>query len=107
MSTKKKFKSDAFEAIHSSIEGMYRVGTIDKATMLHSDEACLAVPPQLEPKDIKALRQKGKVSQPTFASRLNVSASTVQKWETGAKRPSGPSLKLLSVVKKHGLGVLS
>ncbi len=107
MSTKQKFKSDAFEAIHSAIEGMYRVGTVDKATMRRFDEACFAVPPQLEPKDIKALRQKGKVSQTAFASRLNVSASTVQKWETGAKRPSGPSLKLLSVVKKHGLDVLS
>ncbi|MCK3781088.1 transcriptional regulator, partial [Ensifer sesbaniae] len=32
---------------------------------------------------------------------------TVQKWETGAKRPSGPALKLLSIVQKHGLGLLS
>ena len=107
MSTKQKFKSDAFEAIHSAIEGMYEVGTVDKATMRHFDEACLSIPPELEPKDIKALRKSGKVSQPAFARRLNVSESTVQKWETGAKRPSGPSLKLLSVVKKHGLGVLS
>ncbi|MDW9395209.1 transcriptional regulator, partial [Sinorhizobium meliloti] len=30
-----------------------------------------------------------------------------QKWETGAKRPSGPALKLLSIVRKHGLEMLS
>jgi putative transcriptional regulator len=33
MTKKPKHKSDAFEAIHSTVEGMLRVGTIDKATM--------------------------------------------------------------------------
>jgi DNA-binding NtrC family response regulator len=33
----------------------------------------------------------------------NASESTVQKWESGAKRPSGPALKLLGIVQKHGL----
>ena len=41
-----------------------------------------------------------------FARYLNTSESTVEKWETGAKRPSGMALKLLSVIQKHGLGVL-
>ncbi|EPO9106578.1 helix-turn-helix domain-containing protein, partial [Escherichia coli] len=27
-------------------------------------------------------------------------------WESGAKRPNGISLKLLSIVQKHGLDVL-
>jgi putative transcriptional regulator len=31
----------------------------------------------------------------------------VEKWETGAKRPSGLALKLLSVVKKRGLAALA
>ena len=38
---------------------------------------------------------------------LNTSESTVEKWETGAKRPSGMALKLLAIVQKHGLQVLS
>ncbi|HAJ3387231.1 TPA: helix-turn-helix domain-containing protein, partial [Escherichia coli] len=54
----------------------------------------------------KALREKLKVSQPVFAHYLNTSVSTVQKWESGAKRPNGISLKLLSIVQKHGLEVL-
>jgi hypothetical protein len=33
--------------------------------------------------------------------------STVQKWEIGAKRPSGPSLKLLNVINTKGVDVLS
>jgi putative transcriptional regulator len=29
--------------------------------------------------------------------------STVQKWEIGDKQPSGPSLKLLSLIERKGL----
>jgi putative transcriptional regulator len=29
--------------------------------------------------------------------------SGIEKWETGAKHPSGMALKLLAVVEKHGL----
>lgn len=107
MATKRRFKSDAFEAIHSAVEGMYAAGTIGKETMKTFDEACLTIPRELTPGEIKALRENNHISQPVFARYLNTSASTVQKWETGAKRPSGPALKLLSIVQKHGLEMLS
>jgi len=38
---------------------------------------------------------------------LNTSISTVQKWEIGEKRPSGPSLKLLNVIQRKGIAALS
>jgi putative transcriptional regulator len=107
MPAKPKFKSDAFEAIHSSASGMFRAGTISKATMRHFDESCLSVPPAFEPAEIKRLRESNHVSQPVFARYLNTSESTVEKWESGAKRPSGLALKLLAVVQKHGLEVLA
>ena len=107
MTRKAKFKSDAFAAIHSSVAGMHRAGTIDKATMRHFDETCLTVPTELAPAQIKQLRERNRVSQPVFARYLNTSESTVEKWETGAKRPSGMALKLLTIVRKHGLQVLT
>ena len=88
MATKRKFKSDAFEAIHSAVEGMFAAGTIDKETMRTFDEDCLVIPQELSPGEIKALREDNHVSQPVFARYLNTSQSTVQKWETGAKRAS-------------------
>ena len=57
--------------------------------------------------EIKRLRERHNVRQPLFARYLNTSASTVEKWETGAKRPSGTALKLLAIVQKHGLQVLT
>jgi putative transcriptional regulator len=47
------------------------------------------------------------VSQPVFARYLNTSESTVQKWETDQKNPSGMALRLLRVIEKHGLEVLA
>ena len=106
MATKRKFKSDAFEAIHSSATALYKVEAIDKTTMRHFDESCLAAPPALKPAQIKKLRMRLRVSQPVLARYLNTSESTIEKWETGAKQPSGMALKLLSVVEKHGLEAL-
>lgn len=107
MNKARKYKSDAFEAIHSSAGALYKVGAIDKTTMRSFDDSCLTMPAEFDAADIKALREKNHVSQPVFARYLNTSESTVQKWETGAKRPSGLALKLLSVVERHGLRVLS
>ena len=107
MTATRKFKSDAFKAIHSAVAGMERAGTIDKATMHDFDETCLAITPAIAPAAIKQLREANKVSQPVFARYLNTSESTVEKWESGAKRPSPPLRKLLSVVQKHGLQVLA
>ena len=101
-----KYKSELDEAIHTSVAGMYRIGTVDEKTMRRFDASCLAVP-TLEPKQIKKLRQRLKVSQPVFARYLNTSESTIEKWESGAKKPSGMALKLLSVVDKHGLKMLA
>ena len=86
---------------------LHKVGAMDKAT-LRKVEA-LAVPEvrAYSAEEIRAIRERNRVSQPVFARYLNTSQSTVQKWETGAKRPSGPALKLLSLVQKHGLQMLA
>ena len=107
MTAKRRFNSDAFEAIHSSASALFRVGAIDKATMRDFDETCLAITPAIAPAAIKQLRETNNVSQPVFARYLNTSESTVEKWETGAKKPSGAALKLLSIVQKHGLQILA
>ena len=105
--SKSRYKSDAFEAIHSSAQALFEVGAFDKATMREFDEACLSTLPDFAPSDIRRLREANKVSQLGFARYLTTSKSTVEKWETGAKRPSGMARKLLAVVEKHGLAILT
>lgn len=55
---------------------------------------------------VRALRERERVSQPVFAQYLNVSKNLISDWDRGVKRPSGPALRLLSVVKKRGLQVI-
>jgi putative transcriptional regulator len=92
MTAKRMVKSEAFEAVHASARALADVGAIDKATMRGFDESCLNVPAQLEPRQIKQLRENNHVSQPVFARYLNTSESTVEKRETGAERHGAEAL---------------
>jgi len=104
---RKSYKSEALEAVYQSAQALARVGAMDKATLREFDAACFAAPPALEPGQIRALREQCHASQGVFARLLNTSASTVQKWESGTKRPGGVALKLLDVVSRHGASVLT
>ena len=57
MTSKAKFKTDAFEAIHSAAQGLYRASAIDKATMRDFDESCLTSPVEIPPEAIKRIRE--------------------------------------------------
>jgi len=103
----KKYRSEAFAAIHETMEALHEAGTIDKQTMREFDEACLTPPRVLGPDEIKALRLREHVSQPVFARYLNVSRNLVSDWERGVKKPGGPALRLLSLVEKKGLMAIS
>lgn len=58
---------------------------------------------EMSPQKIRFLREQAHVSQAVLAAILNTSLSTVQKWEVGDKKPSGPSLKLLNLIERKGL----
>lgn len=103
----KKYRSDAMASIHETMEALQRVRAIDKQTMRQFDDACLTPVRVLSAKQIKALRRRANVSQTVFANYLNVTPNLVSKWERGEKRPSGPALKLLSLVEKHGLAAVA
>ncbi len=103
MAKTKTYKSEALAAAHEMAESLFKAGVIDKKTMRGFDETCLTPIEDFTPADIKALREREDVSQGVFAISLNVSKHSVSQWEAGVKHPGGPSLKLLSLVKKKGL----
>jgi putative transcriptional regulator len=102
-----KFRSRLSAAIHETAAGLHRAGILSKATMRSFDVSCLTIVAELSPKDIAALRRREGISQGVFARYLNVRPKLVSEWERGEKRPSGPSLKLLSIVKSKGLDAIS
>ena len=110
--TKRKIKagkprSRLSSAIHETAAGLHRIGLMDKATMREFDASCLTAVEPLSAKEIAAIRKRAGVSQGVFAHYLNVKPKLVSEWERGEKRPSGPSLKLLSIVKSKGLDAIT
>jgi putative transcriptional regulator len=89
--------------MHETAAGFEKAGLIDKITMRRFDALCVTSPERLEPESIRAIREKEAVSQPVFASYLNVSKNLVSDWERGVKRPGGPALRLLAIVRRKGL----
>jgi len=107
MSKRKQYKSEAFAAIHETMDALHQIGAINKKTMRDFDAACLADLPEMEPEEIRALREREQVSQPIFAAYLNVTRNLVSDWERGVRRPGGAALRLLSIVEKRGLDSLT
>lgn len=51
--------------------------------------------------DVKAIRSKTGLSQVQFAQKLNISPKTVQNWEQGTRRPTGPAITLMQLIDKN------
>jgi putative transcriptional regulator len=96
-------RSDILATVHKSVTGLHEAGLVDQATMRSFDALCLTSVESLSPSEIRALREREQVSQAVFSLYLNVRKDAVSKWERGEKRPDGPSLKLLNLVKAKGL----
>jgi putative transcriptional regulator len=103
----KKYRSEAFAAVHETMEALSEIDAIDKQTMREFDEACLSPVHALAPEEIKAIRMREHISQPVFARYLNVSRNLVSDWERGVKKPGGPALRLLTVIQKKGLEAIA
>lgn len=95
------------EVVHESAQDLHAAGVMNTTTLREFDALCLPPIKEFSAEQIKRLRAKNKASQGVFAAYLNTSKSTVQKWEQGAKKPNGPSLKLLNLVANKGLEVLA
>jgi putative transcriptional regulator len=101
--TTKRRKSRILDEMHDTARGLHRAGLISKRRMAEFDALRNLGVDEMPPRKIHSLREKAHVSQAVFAAVLNTSVSTVQKWEIGDKKPSGPSLKLLSLIERKGL----
>lgn len=94
------------KTVHEIAKGLHATGVMKEATLREFDVMCLPPVKEYTPQQIKEIRLKNHASQGVFAAYLNISKSTIQKWEQGAKKPNGPSLKLLNIVADKGLEAL-
>jgi putative transcriptional regulator len=104
---KAKYRNGRLATLYKTAAALGRVGALDKATMRDIEAFCLTKVEALSGQDIQALREREGVSQAVLARHLNVGTKLVSDWERGAKRPSGPSLKLLVLARAKGLDTIA
>jgi putative transcriptional regulator len=64
-------------------------GTLTEGFVLHTTETV----------DVRALRQRLKLSQNAFARAFGLPKRTIQDWEQGRRRPEGAARVLLKVIE--------
>lgn len=84
------------------------VTALSRKATWHEGALC-EEPPEYPPERVVTVRTGvTKMSQAVFASFLNVSVSTVRKWEspTADKHPSGAAAKMLQLLESKGVDAL-
>jgi putative transcriptional regulator len=101
-----KDMSKILDIAHDMARDLFEVGAMDEITMREMEALCLRPKRSLDAKEIKRIRTKNHVSQAVFAAFLGTGKTTVQQWEQGVKKPSGPAQRLLDIIDRQGLAAL-
>lgn len=98
-------EEDLFEELKQSIAeaGAILRGEREPARVARHDVASGAY---LDNPDPRVIREHLNLSREQFAALIGVSERTVEGWEQGRRRPSGPALTLLRVAARHPESVL-
>jgi putative transcriptional regulator len=108
---KKKTISPLAKALLETAGDMRKAGLMDKAshekiTLRHLGTVGTPKPAPITGPQIRAMRERAKLSQAVFARYLNLTVGYVSQLERGAKQPTGAALALLNVIKRKGIDVI-
>src|SRR5882762_5383651 len=106
--TRKKKPSRLAKALLETAEGMRKSGlldrsTYDKITLRHLGPEDTPEVAPITAEQIRAMRERAKMSQAVFARYLNLTVGYVSQLERGTKQPTGAALALLNVIKRKGI----
>lgn len=94
-------------AMLATADDMRRAGVMDPAThekiTLRHLGGSPALPEAMSGDEIRSLREDARLSQAVFARYLNLTVGYISQLERGAKKPTGPALVLLNVIRRKGI----
>ena len=56
---------------------------------------------RVEPNEVVEARSRAGLTQGEFAKALNISPRTLQEWEQGRRKPSGPAKAVVEIAFRH------
>ena len=75
----------------------------EKIPLRHLGTKPVAVAAPITGEEIRSMRERANLSQAVFARYLNLTTGYVSQLERGTKRPTGPALVLLDVIRRKGV----
>ena len=108
MTKEKPQPSRLTKVLLETADDMRRAGVMDapthaKITLRHLGDKADVMAEPMTGDEIRKLREQAHLSQAVFARYLNLTVGYVSQLERGAKRPSGPALLLLNVIRRKGI----
>lgn len=105
-----KQSSRLTKALLETADDMKRSGVLSdaahtKITLRHLGDAEPSVEP-ISGDDIRRIREQAHLSQAVFARYLRLTVGYVSQLERGTKRPTGPALVLLNVIRRKGFDAI-
>lgn len=98
--------SKFLDIAHDMARNLLKAGAMDEITMSKVKAICLPPKQGFQPEDMGRICMTNHVSQAVFAAILGISKTTVQQWEQGQKKPSGPAQRLLDLIDRKELAAL-
>jgi putative transcriptional regulator len=96
------------EAILEMNDDQLRSGLINQAehekiTIRHMGDRGLSLSRPMSGEEIRLMREQAHMSQAAFARVLNLTVGYVSQLERGIRKPTGPALSLLNIIRRKGV----
>jgi putative transcriptional regulator len=98
--------SDILSLLREDLEELVDEGLVGQTTLREFDKRSLVFNEDITADEIKNIRAVNHISQAVLAETLNISSVSVQRWERGTTKPTGPAVVLLNIIKSRGLKAL-
>lgn len=93
---------EALQAAYEMASDLHESGVMDDLTMAKINVMRFPAEKKFSAAEVRQIRASTKMSQSMFANFLNVTKSSVVKWESGIRNPRNSSVRILQFLSDNG-----
>ncbi len=101
--------SKTYEMLADSLNELITDYEENRGANLSHDVLTVNITParKFSSEDVRTIRMKNHLTQSVLASYLCVSKKTIEAWESGRNTPSGPSSRLLELLDRQAISIVT